>query len=1397
MRNLKRALSLALAAIMLLGMMVVGAGAVSYNDFSDRTEIVNKDAVSMLTTLGVIDGKPDGSYAPEEFVTREQMAKMISVIMNQGSDNNDLFVGVPSGLTDVAGNWALGHINYCYSLGIIAGRGDGRFDPTANVTASEAAKMLLVAAGYNPSSEGFVGADWSINVNAKASALGIFRNYTKSTMADLNRDDAALLIYNALDIEMIQKYEDGYAINFNDRRTILSAMYGVYKIEGVVVANQWAELDGSKSEDAAKAGTTILDDVRQLASTTNSTDKTASIAYGDGIKFNVDTTEDMMGKRVTLFIEKTTILSDSKVLGVALKDDVNVVMTNDATVDTAKDYLKGTGLAVTKDTEFYVNYEYYKTEAEALAVINDHFAPKTTGKFDLNGITMEVIDHDNDGDVDYVLYKQETLSKVSRYSEKNETVSFYAPTYASENGKLDGKSKTVSVDFEDAVFADDVTTDDLILYIQYGGRTYISLPEIVTGVMSRIDRDKNNELFITVEGEEYRQSYILDAASLIDVDVEHFDIESAKADIGFSSKWDFILDSTGKYVVAYRPAEETVTNYALVIGSAWTQNALDVKGQVKILKTDGTEGTYYINWDNSAKVFDAKGEVTDDAKLKLERYLGTRDVQTTDNTLGSAVGTVITYSLSDDDILTIKNIFNLNTLNADDASFKVVDDFTKELAYVGANTNATTTPTAEPTFPVVTAAPNLQYTLKQDYKNGDGYVSVTAPAADSANANAADKDLVYAIDKNTVAFYYKDASHYGVAIGWDNMSDVDKETNRTATKVQVYPVMKKDNNKNLVPTNLAELVLFNAEPKNNTADWLLVLTANAVTSKVLELNVVFEDGTTKAIEVSRSKYDEEFDKPDGYAYNVAYAYSVNSDGTYELNLKSRTPATTAELLKNGTLDVAKALTDSNGVRTYPTLLDKSNVWDITDMNKAGEDAPKGSFIVGEKKNAVIIANNDNKILQTAWIWDYDEKDDEKDDDYDVGDLHVTFDGNSVRVYNPNGASVMTVSREVINTLKKYGADSVEINSTLTLTSDNMGNAAAVIEGNRVQVPVIQVYDVSYNNKSLGLFASSESAKLIDSGKLDEVAFLVSPAVCGTGMTEEASKTEASATAGNIWSTEAVNTYGVISFKVPATKASDANKTFAIVDAYTVTNDNGDVEIKVGDTTVNDNEVVADGTTVTVTSTYAKLGIKLVAIVGDKETDLCAPNTAQIKAEGTWKVTANTDFVCASVTVLPSSMEELKKSNIVAGLTMDVVAPIANFGVAVAREEKTVDENGNVTAVTVYLESANASGVTSLTADDITNDNRIKGALAALNYTGEADRTTGQSLITWYRNLKNDQNVTKLAIVPITVNNYTTMTLISNGTKVVKVGPVGFDGIPYTIDFSGVNWDDTTVLTPSP
>ena len=272
MRNLKRALSLALAAIMLIGMMVVSASAVSYNDLTDKDQIVNKDAVSMLVSLGIIEGKPDGSYGPTENVDRAQMAKMLSVIMNKGVDNSALYQSVNSGLTDITSHWAKGHINYCYTTGIIAGRGTGTFDPSATVTALEAAKMLLVAVGYDPAIEGFEGADWAINVSVRADEQGIFEGFTKDLSAPLNRDDAALLIYNALDVEMIQSYTtNNYPIAYSDHRTILADKYGVIKVQGVVVANEWASLASDDGDAALKEGKTTIYNGEGIFSTTGNT----------------------------------------------------------------------------------------------------------------------------------------------------------------------------------------------------------------------------------------------------------------------------------------------------------------------------------------------------------------------------------------------------------------------------------------------------------------------------------------------------------------------------------------------------------------------------------------------------------------------------------------------------------------------------------------------------------------------------------------------------------------------------------------------------------------------------------------------------------------------------------------------------------------------------------------------------------------------------------------------------------------------------------------------------------------------------------------------------------------------------------------------------------------------
>ena len=61
MRNLKRALSLALASVMLLGMMVVGTSA-SYTDVSSKN---NQEAIEVLQAVGVMVGDEKGNFNPD------------------------------------------------------------------------------------------------------------------------------------------------------------------------------------------------------------------------------------------------------------------------------------------------------------------------------------------------------------------------------------------------------------------------------------------------------------------------------------------------------------------------------------------------------------------------------------------------------------------------------------------------------------------------------------------------------------------------------------------------------------------------------------------------------------------------------------------------------------------------------------------------------------------------------------------------------------------------------------------------------------------------------------------------------------------------------------------------------------------------------------------------------------------------------------------------------------------------------------------------------------------------------------------------------------------------------------------------------------------------------------
>ena len=168
MRNLKKVLALALALAMTLTFF---ANAAFTDDKSIDADC--KVAVDTLVALGVLAGDPDGSFRPEDGLTRAEAAKIIYTIRNKGNADASGFVGQPTKFADIANHWAKGYIVYCESLGIVSGKSDTLFYPDDQVTGSELAKMLLTMLGYKSGMQGYTGTWKGVPVTVMASGMGI------------------------------------------------------------------------------------------------------------------------------------------------------------------------------------------------------------------------------------------------------------------------------------------------------------------------------------------------------------------------------------------------------------------------------------------------------------------------------------------------------------------------------------------------------------------------------------------------------------------------------------------------------------------------------------------------------------------------------------------------------------------------------------------------------------------------------------------------------------------------------------------------------------------------------------------------------------------------------------------------------------------------------------------------------------------------------------------------------------------------------------------------------------------------------------------------------------------------------------------------------------------------
>ena len=195
MKTVKKALSLALVLVMALSFATL-VSAKSVTEYADASGITYGEAVDTLTGLGILNGYDNGNFGPQDKLTREQAAKIITYLLIGAEAAQNLKTSATSFSDVPADRWSAPYIQYCAARGIVNGIGGGLYAPEYYVTGAEFAKMLLGGLGYGKNGE-YVGDDWSINVLVDAQNLGILTlgvNYLEPA----TREQVAQYAFNAI-----------------------------------------------------------------------------------------------------------------------------------------------------------------------------------------------------------------------------------------------------------------------------------------------------------------------------------------------------------------------------------------------------------------------------------------------------------------------------------------------------------------------------------------------------------------------------------------------------------------------------------------------------------------------------------------------------------------------------------------------------------------------------------------------------------------------------------------------------------------------------------------------------------------------------------------------------------------------------------------------------------------------------------------------------------------------------------------------------------------------------------------------------------------------------------------------------------------------------------------------
>ena len=658
MRNLKRVLSLVMAMALIVGMMVVSASAVNTKDFTDQDEIKHTEAVETMVALNVIAGQPDGSFDPTGSLTRAQMAKIVTYIMNGGVEPVLGVKAVPT-YKDIDGHWAEKYIEYCTSMGIIAGVGSGYFDPEGTLTGSQAAKMLLTAMGYNANVFGFVGNDWAINVSRYANEAGLYEELGgMDPSTTITRDDACQLAFNAIQAPLMVRgwqmnqttgqVTETYNLAVDNEgkptKTLLTDKFGALTFVGTFTNNSDTNT-GIKDGQIQISGklTTDAENVSDRTATFTADVDISNIGEEYKVIFKDGTggTDDRPDDKDTVYgVFKT---GNTEVL-TATKGDLGNQKSSDAKI-----VVSGTEYNTTNTVKVYTNYVNSYSTYSAIDGTSTANSSLTTALKVQSVDTIKFI-FDEDGKIEAAYVTVYAAGRVTAVTSSKVTISGVGSIEIAENDIYEG-----------------IALDDVVVYTKFYStdkdKAYFTVTkaETLEGKLEGYKIDSGKYQNVVVDGTTYKFDKPQTALT-------------ALSDDGYTALTDNEVGTTVRLymmngmVVGVDEVSEGASQYAVITDTNAGEASATLGGslnglKVELLFADGTEAVKTVHKDST--------------------YDGTNTIRKTD----LVVGTLVKYTLSGDDQVKISAV---QTKGANTVATAPWDADSKLLTYDNNGTDTTT-----------------------------------------------------------------------------------------------------------------------------------------------------------------------------------------------------------------------------------------------------------------------------------------------------------------------------------------------------------------------------------------------------------------------------------------------------------------------------------------------------------------------------------------------------------------------------------------------------------------------------------------------------------------------------------------------------------------------------------